>query len=157
MSFLIQWLYLLALTLWVGGIVFFSFFTTPALFANLPKDMASQMITILFPRYYMLGYVCGGTLLLSTLVESILVRQLPLIRLLVILLMLGSTVYAGVIVRPEVHNLKIQMKTVEEGTDLGNHLKAKFDGLHRLSVILNMVVLVSGIFLVGIVAFRLRL
>lgn len=157
MSFLIQWFYLLALTLWVGGIVFFSFFTTPALFSQLPKDMASQMITVLFPRYYLLGYACGGILLLTTLIESALVRQWPWIRLLVVLLMLGSTVYAGVIVRPAVHDLKIQMKTLEEGTDLGNHLKAKFDSMHRLSVILNMVVLLGGVLLLGIVAFRLRL
>jgi uncharacterized membrane protein len=157
MSFLVQWFYLLALALWVGGIVFFSFFTTPALFTELPKDMASQMITVLFPRYYTLGYVCGGIALLMTFIESLLMRQLPWIRLLVILIILGSTFYAGSIIRPEVHDLKIQLKSVEEGSELGIHLKARFDQMHRLSVTLNMIVLMGGILLLGIVAFRLRL
>ncbi len=157
MSFLVQWFYLLALAIWVGGIVFFSFFTTPALFIHLPRDMASQVITLLFPRYYTLGYFAGGTLLAMTLVESILMRQLPWIRVLLILVMLGSTGYAGALLRAEIHDLKVEMKTVVEGSDRGIQLKTKFDALHRLSVILNMVVLGCGICLLGIVAFRLRL
>jgi hypothetical protein len=157
MSFLLQWFYLLALAIWVGSIVFFSFFTTPTLFTQLPREMASQIITVIFPRYYALGYACGAVLLLTSLIEAALMRQWPLIRLALVALMLGSTLYAGMVLRPEVHELKIQMKTVEEGTDLGIRLKGKFDRAHRLSVILNMVVLISGLFLLGIVAFRLRL
>jgi len=157
MSFLVQLIYLLSLALWVGGIVFFSFFTTPALFINLPKEMASQMITVLFPRYYLLGYITGGMMFLSTLIESALQRQVPWIRIVILLLMLGSTLYAGQVLRPQVHDLKIQMKTVEEGSDLGKSLKSEFDQAHRLSVILNMIVLAGGIVLIAIVAFRLRL
>lgn len=157
MSFLAQFLYLLGLVLWIGGIVFFSFFTTPTVFTQLPKDMASLVITAIFPKYYLLGYVAGGMMALGTLTEAVLVRQFPLIRVCLLALMLGASVYAGTMVRPQVHDLKIQMKTVEEGSDLGNSLKAQFDSLHRQSVILNMLVLASGLALIGIVAYRLRL
>jgi len=157
MSFLSQYLYLLGLVLWIGGIVFFSFFTTPTLFTELPKDMASQVITSIFPKYYYLGYFAGGMMALGTLMEAFLVKQLPWVRVVLLALMLGCSIYAGVIVRPKVHDLKVQMKAVEEDSDLGKTLKARFDGLHRLSVILNMIVLVGGLCLIGIVAFRLRL
>lgn len=157
MSFLTQWFYLLALSIWVGAIVFFSFFTTPTLFTQLPREMASQVITVIFPRYYALGYICGSILLLSSLMEAALLRHLPWIRLILVSLMLGSTLYAGLALRPQVHELKVQMKAVEEGTDLSLRLKKQFDGLHRLSVILNMVVLLGGLLLIGIVAFRLRM
>jgi uncharacterized membrane protein len=157
MSFLVQWFYLLALAVWVGGIVFYSFFTTPAVFAHLPRETAGELLAALFPRYYLLGYVCGGILLFTTLLEAILVRHLPWIRLLLVLIMLGSSAYAGAVVRPEVHALKVQMKTVEEGTELGKSLQGRFDRLHRLAVILNLVVLGGGLFLLGIAAFRLRL
>lgn len=157
MSFLVQWFYQLALAVWVGSIVFYSFFTTPAIFAHLPREAAGELLSALFPRYYSLGYACGGTILFTTLLEAILVRHLPWVRLILVLIMLGSSVYAGAVVRPEVHALKIQMKTVEEGTDLAKSLKGSFDRQHRLSVILNLVVLMGGLFLLGIVAFRLRL
>ena len=157
MSFIVQWIYLLGLTLWVGGIVFFSFFTTPTVFIQLPKEMASQFLAALFPKYYLLGYFCGGAMALATLVEAALVKQLPWIRLLVLALMLGCSIYAGQVVRPQVHDLKVQMKSVEEGTEIGNTLKTRFDSLHRRSVMLNVLVLAGGLLLIGIVAYRLRL
>lgn len=157
MSFLIQWIYLLALVLWVGAIVFFSFFTTPILFTHLPREMAGEAVAALFPRYYTLGYAAGGAMLAMTLLEALLVRHMPWIRVIALLVMLGSSLYAGMVVRPLVHQLKVQMKSVEEGTELASSLKGKFDKQHRLSVILNTVVLLGGIFLVAIVAFRLRL
>ncbi len=157
MSFFVQWIYLLSLAIWVGAIVFFSFFTTPTIFANLPKEMAGELLSALFPRYYLVGYAAGTLLLTMTLVEALLVRHMPWIRFVIVAVMLSSTFYAGLVVRPQVHNLKIQLKAVEEGSELAIHLKSKFDGLHRLSVVLNMVVLVGGLLLVGLVAFRLRL
>lgn len=157
MSFLIQWFYILALALWVGGMVFFSFFTTPVIFSALPKDMAGQVISALFPRYYQLGFFCGGMLLGTTLIEALLVRHLPLVRLILIGIMMGMTLYAGLALRPRVHDLKVEMRTVEETSPRGEALKKQFSQAHRLSVILNMIVLMCGLFLVGILAFRLRL
>lgn len=157
MSFFVQWIYLLGLALWVGGIVFFSFFTTPTVFIQLPKEMASNLISALFPKYYLLGYFCGGAMALATLIESALMRQLPWIRLLVLALMIGCSVYAGQAIRPQVHDVKVQMKSVEEGTDIAKTLKTRFDSLHRLSVVLNVVVLAGGLFLISIVAYRLRI
>jgi len=157
MSFLIQWFYVLALSLWIGSIVFFSFFTTPTLFLNLPREMASQVVSVMFPRYYLLGYICGGIMMACTLLEAILVRQLPLIRLVLIALMLGGSIYAGVVIRPQAHNLKIEMKALEENSERYQAVKRRFDSMHNLALSLNVAVLVVGLILLGILAFRLRL
>src|ERR1700684_207639 len=52
-------IYLAALGCWLGGIVFFSFFTAPAVFTVLPRPEAGQLISTTFPRSYMLGYIVG--------------------------------------------------------------------------------------------------
>ncbi len=156
MAFLFQWIYLLSLSLWVGSIFFFSFVTTPALFSSLPRDITGSVLELLFPRYYQVGYGAGGLLLLSTFLESFFARQIPWIRLALVLLMLGCTCYAGLELRPKIHQLKVEMKSVDEETDLGKTLKARFGSLHGLSVVLNLIVLTGGLFLLGIVALRLR-
>ncbi len=156
MAFLFQWIYLLSLSLWIGSIFFFSFITTPTLFSSLPRDMTSSVLELLFPRYYQVGYGAGSLLLLSTFLESFFVRQIPWIRLVFILVMLGCTCYAGLELRPKIHQLKVEMKSIDEETELGKTLKSRFGSLHGLSVILNLVVLTSGLFLLGIVALRLR-
>ncbi|MCB1214586.1 MAG: DUF4149 domain-containing protein [Deltaproteobacteria bacterium] len=156
MSFISQWIYILSLSLWVGGMVFFSFFTTPTAFSALPKEMASSFITQIFPRYYMLGYVCGGGLVLSTLTETFLLKKAPWIRIILLTIMVSSTLYAGLALRPQVHQTKIELQALEEGSQAHAKVKERFDKQHRLSVILNLISLVAGLFLIGILAFRLR-
>lgn len=157
MSFIIQWLYLLALVVWVGGIIFFSFFTTPAVFTHLPKEVGSQFLSAIFPNYYLWGYVAGGVLLLTTLAETFLAKGVPWIRLILILVMLGCTIVGGQILLPKIHQLKVQIHAMEETSPAAKPLQTKFSNLHRFSVLLNLIVLLAGLFLVGIVAFRLRL
>lgn len=61
MTTLIQFFYLLSLVVWIGSIIFFSFFTAPAVFKTLEREQAGELIGIIFPRYYKVGYVCGVT------------------------------------------------------------------------------------------------
>jgi uncharacterized membrane protein len=156
MTFLSNWFSLLSLTIWIGSIFFFSFITTPTVFQELPKEIASQFLAALFPRYYFTGYIVGSVLLVSSFAESLLTRQFLWFRILLILLMLGSSIYAGTILRPKIHDLKVQMKTMEEDSEPGIKFKKQFDSLHRQSVILNLIVLAGGLLLLGIVAIRLR-
>ena len=60
MAATLRYLHLLALVIWIGGVVFFSFFTAPALFSALPREMAGRATAAIFPRYYMMGGICGG-------------------------------------------------------------------------------------------------
>ena len=51
--------HLIALALWVGSVVFFSFIVAPGIFGAVPNQEAGRVIGTIFPRYYLLGSVAG--------------------------------------------------------------------------------------------------
>ena len=57
MSTLLRYLLVLTLTLWIGGIVFFSFIASPSIFKILPRAQAGQVVGDIFPKYHLLGYI----------------------------------------------------------------------------------------------------
>ncbi len=136
-------IYLAALGCWLGGIVFFSFFTAPAVFTLLPRAEAGQLISAIFPRYYMLGYVAGT-------VSLILAAYFTAVRgpriwwgatTLALAIALGITFYAGTVILPRADAIR----TVTEDPNPDAARKAEFDQLHRMSVILNGTVLLLNL------------
>ena len=136
-------IYLAALGCWFGGIVFFSFFTAPAVFTVLPRPEAGQLISTIFPRYYMLGYVVG-TISLVLAIYFTAVRG-PRIwwgaTTVALAIALGITFYAGTAILPRADAIR----TVNEAANPDPAIKAEFDKLHRTSVILNGAVLLLNI------------
>lgn len=136
-------IYLAALGCWLGGIVFFSFFTAPAVFTVLPRPEAGQLISTIFPRYYMLGYIVG-TISLVLAIYFTAVRG-PRIwwggTTLALTIALGITFYAGTVILPRADALR----TVTESANPDPARKAEFDNLHRMSVMLNGAVLILNI------------
>lgn len=136
-------IYLIALACWLGGIVFFSFFTTRIVFASLPRHEAGVAIRALFPQYYLLGYIAGTV----SLVLAIYITTVQAPRLwwggttLALAIALGLTVYAGAIIRPRVEAIR----TVTEEANPDPVRKAEFDRLHRMSVMLNGAVLLLNL------------
>jgi len=136
-------IYLAALGCWLGGIVFFSFFTAPAVFTVLPRPEAGQLISAIFPRYYMLGYIVG-TISLVLAIYFTAVRG-PRIwwggTTIVLAIALGITFYAGTVILPRADAIR----TVNEDPNPDAVKKAEFDKLHHESVILNGAVLLLNI------------
>jgi hypothetical protein len=136
-------IFLVALACWLGGIVFFSFFTTRIVFGSLPRADAGVAIRALFPQYYMLGYVVG-TLSLVLAIYFIATRDQRLwwsATALVLAIALAFTFYAGAVIRPRVEAIR----SVTEEANPDPVKKAEFDKLHRMSVILNGAVLILNI------------
>lgn len=132
-------IYLLALGCWLGSIIFFVFCTATA-FKVLARPDAGNFVSVLFPRYYMLGYIAGGIafiLAIYLLVASGGPRGWWLASVLTIGIALGCSVYAGTVIRPRVHAIR----TVSEDPNPDPATKAEFDRLHTLSVRLNGAVL----------------
>jgi uncharacterized membrane protein len=147
MTALLRTVHLLALGIWIGSVVFFSFFTAPTLFGALPRDMAGRAVSAIFPRYYALGGACGALALLSGLLLGL--RQPAFGRLLagelvLIGLMTGIVVYAGRVVLPQAAQVRLALPALE-GTPAFEDARARFDALHRRSVLLNGSVLILGI------------
>lgn len=152
----LRFLHLLALVVWIGGIVFFSFFTAPALFGVLPRDMAGRVTAVLFPRYYLLGGTCGAIALLTSVWQG---WRAPArdrgrrIETLLLLLMLAMTLYAGLGILPETSSLLSQLHAADD-TAGRQAAQRRFDDLHRRSVLLNGMVLVCGIGTLAALAWR---
>ncbi len=146
-----QFLYLLSLVMWIGAIIFFSFFTAPVVFKQLERQQAGELISAIFPRYYKLQYVCGGLMLISL---FILQGNSMNPNWLFLTIMLGCSLYAGQVVNPEARQIKEKIRDAG-GTD--DALEARFKSLHSMSVKLNSTVLVMGLGMLWITALHLNM
>jgi hypothetical protein len=155
---LVKWAFVVALSVWLGAIVFFSFVGAPGVFGAFPESQraeAGRVIARLFPGYYRMGYACGVVLLLASVILAAAAREGAsawVTSALVAALMLGATLYAGTVVQPRVHELRLRLHE----PDLTVQVKEEFDRLHRRAVQLNVVVLIGAIILTGVVTMKLR-
>lgn len=131
-----NWLHiveLLAMVAWLGGIVFFSFFTAPVLARELDAAGFARVVRTLFPRYYALGAACGGALLAVALTRGFLwVWNDPAV---------AAVVLFAVLTLAQVVARQWLTPAINAARDAGAAGKAKFDRLHALSVRLNGLVL----------------
>ena len=146
-------IYLLSLVVWIGSIVFFSFFAAPVIFKTLEREKAGEVVGIIFPRYYLIGYISGVIALAILLINS---QSFTDIKIVLVFIMLCCSAFAGQIVGPKARGLKPLIKT-EENPDKLSDLKSQFDRLHSLSVKLNGSVLILGLILLGYTAKGLSL
>ncbi|HYB74303.1 MAG TPA: DUF4149 domain-containing protein [Candidatus Sulfotelmatobacter sp.] len=153
-------MYLVALVVWVGGIIFFSFVGAPSTFQAVPVDMAGKVVGKIFPRYYLLGFVAGLVALAAFLGLARMSGQwggLKVANALLLTAMLGTGLYAGTVVLRQANAVKQQIGSFEDRSQGSPELRAEFARLHRLAVILNGVVLVLGLAVLLVTATWLRL
>src|ERR1700730_3656377 len=106
---LLIFIYLLALVCWLGSIIFFSFFTAPVVFTVLARPDAGKVVSVIFPRYYILGYAAGGiafAIAIYLLMANRGARGWWLAAVIAIGIALGCTLYAGTVVRPRVDAIR---------------------------------------------------
>ena len=144
-STLINFIYLLSLVCWIGSIIFFSFFVAPVVFKTLERDKAGEVVGIIFPHYYMIGYVSGVLVLMALLLNG------PAgLKWCAWGIMMVGTAYAGLVVNPKAKTLKEQLKDSSEAEK--STLEVRFQNLHSLLVKLNGAVLFSGLWLLWLSA-----
>ncbi|MBF6559924.1 MAG: DUF4149 domain-containing protein [Candidatus Binataceae bacterium] len=136
-------IYLLCIVCWLGGMVFFSILSAPIIFTVLPLAEAGKVVSGIFPRYYILGYVAGIISVIIALYFAVVRGQ----RLwwscatLALAAALALTFYAGAVILPRAD--AIRAVVVEPNPDAAR--KAEFDRLHHLSVALNGGVMVLNL------------
>jgi hypothetical protein len=140
---IIKSLYLLALIIWVGEVVFFSFVAAPSIFRTFPTADAGRAVGAMFPIYYRLGYVCGAVVLVGSLIllSGAAARVSWAVNSVLAAVMLAATLYAGTVVYPRAALLRPQIH--EAATS--QSMKDEFSRLHLLAVRLNGVVLLCGV------------
>jgi hypothetical protein len=151
---LVKWLYLMALIIWLGEVIFFSFVAAPSLFTTFPTPEAGRAVGAIFPAYYRIGYWCGIILLVGAVVLTAAAgaRGRWAVNIALGAVMLAVTLYAGIIIQPRAAALSPQIHT----PTVTAAMKDEFSRLHRLAVVLNGVVLVCGVAVSAITAASIR-
>jgi len=157
MSAVLRYVLLLTLVLWIGGIVFFSFIASPSIFKTLPREQAGHVVGDIFPKYHLLGYISC----LVAVACLLGLRQLGAVQsirtaMIFLVLMGGIQVTMGAVIGPKVIEARDAVKSTAPGPEK-DRLEKKFRGLHGVSMILNLVLLILGLVLLYWLALRLQI
>ena len=144
----------LATSLWLGAMGFFAFVVAPAAFSTLDREAAGRFVGAVFPRYYALGLALGLAALAGLGSRWIggTWRGFDWLPAGLLLLMLALTLYAGAVVLPAAHAAREAMREASVNPSAA----AAFARLHRLSGILNAIVMLSGVALLAVEMARPR-
>jgi hypothetical protein len=146
MLILIKFISILSLIVWLGAVVFFSFVVAPCLFSSLGSELAGRSLGKIFPIYYALGTIFGLLLFFGTGLWAWIEDEWSwnvLLSFTTCALMLGANLYAGYEIAPKIREIKLKLASeIPHEKDL---FQGEFNRLHRLSVILNGVVLLLGL------------
>lgn len=160
MQTLLRFLYFLSLVFWLGSIFFFSFIAARSAFKILPREMAGDLVADILPKYYLVAYVCGGVALLTTTINWVAGYAtsgvLYTLRIAILFVMLGLSVYAGTIITPNAHELRMEMRTLSKDVPRYNEVQGNFSSLHKRSAIINSVIFLLGVAIVILTAYNYR-
>ncbi len=152
----IRFIHLISLVVWVGSIIFFSFFAAPSIFKNLPRETAGDVIGGIFPKYWMVGYICSIVLLVTLIAIAVDAKSLPTLKVGILVVMTALTFYSGLAVGGKARAIKAEIRTVE-AVEQKEPLTQRFKVLHRRSMILNVVILRLGLFFIYLTSYSMRL
>ena len=142
---IINHLYTLTLSLWVGGIFLFTFVVTPVIFKSYGRDMAGEIVGKLFPSYFLFSVLVSVASLIWYLLSfqdgKIHAHNLSLMLLTAAVVL---SLYVSLRLHPEIRGVKQQIASF--GTvSPEDPLRKKFSALHVQSVILNMLMLADSV------------
>ncbi len=136
--------YNLALSFWVGGATLFTFILTPKLFNAYNRDMAGNIVGLLFPGYFRWGLICGAVALLCRMLGR---GRFTPATILLLLAMLLLTATQAFVLEPRAAAIKQQIASFET-TPKEDPLRAQFRKLHGLSMAANLAVIAGGVVLI---------
>lgn len=151
--------FLFALTVWGGMVVFFTFFTTPVVFAELDRDTAARLLGALFPRFFQIQLVCIVVALavaIGRLAFGAPPRRLALaaIALLGVALLIG--LYNTFALLPELAAAQARVGSFVS-TAKDDPARVAYGALHGRAMILNGLAALLGGTTLALVAFEPRL
>ena len=160
----LRFVMLLALIVWIGGIIFFAFVVAPTAFGVLPTlDLAGLVVSRSLTALHWMGLISGALFLLCSLAYNQ-VKQAN-VRLFspahwLIAVMLALTAISQFGVTPAIRRSRMVFaagnSSSGESVPQAKEAQLDFDRLHAWSVRLEGGVLVLGIGLVGLTARRFQ-
>jgi uncharacterized membrane protein len=156
MAFL-RFLMLLALVVWIGGIIFFSFVEAPTLFTVLPTTrMAGDVVNASLGKLHWIGLVLGIVFLVCSLLYDQLKHGKPrafAASHVFVFLMLLLTAYSQFSITPRMRDLRAEMQSATT-LAANDPQRLEFDRLHAWSTRVEGTVLFLGLGVVALTARR---
>ncbi|HEX6976278.1 MAG TPA: DUF4149 domain-containing protein [Vicinamibacterales bacterium] len=147
---------LLALVLWIGGLLVLGAIGAPSIFHVLAQRqvadgriLAGAIFGETLRRFHLLSYACGAVLLVTIIVRAVLgprPRRFA-IRAAIAFLMLAASVYSGVVVSAEIATAQAAIGAAPSSLPESDPRRAQFGRLHATSTGLQLVPVLGGLLL----------
>jgi arsenite methyltransferase len=141
-------LMLLALVLWIGGIVFFGAVVAPAVFTILPThDLAGKVVTRTLANLHLIGIICGVVFLVCSMIVAYVTKgsaQPFAPRHIAVVVMIALTFFAQDVVARKMNHIKDQIGVIDN-VPLIDPQRVEFNRLHVWSTRLEGCILVLGL------------
>ena len=122
------------ISIWIGVIIFFSAIIAPTVFKTLDEKSAGVFLRAFFPKYYLFAIVIGLASLALIMIFNIEMSNILYIAIV-------SMTILSIISR-------FMIPIINNARDMGEKGKQKFNRLHAMSVSLNVITLVIGLFFI---------
>ena len=152
MGKVLEYLHVLAAAILVGKVILLSFVVAPILAKHLEREAFGKVVRQLFPAYYalgmgtaVLGLICVGGLLAAHRSDAFLFLSVG-----VWIIVLTAELYCRLQLTPQSNAMRDRLKEQESSGLVDTDLLASWNRLHQRSVFLNSLVLLAGLFLIGL-------
>ena len=153
---LLRYLHVLALVLWLGGLVVAGAIVAPSVFGVLEKVdamedrvLGGQVFGEVLRRLHLLAYAMAGVMIVALTVHRLLGSR-PVaygIRVTIVGLMLALTVASGLGVSPRVESLQHQVEGPISALPADDARRVEFNRLHGVSSLLLSITAAGGLVL----------
>jgi hypothetical protein len=150
MGVFFAFLFLASLAVWLGAVVFFSFFAAPSLFEACPPALAIRAAAPMTLSYLRLGWICGLVALVSVLFLPPIEGAYSTTRIVLVAVMFLVSLYLQFAFGGRVRGLQ---QAVAAANDPPKEAMAEFDELRETAGQLNGSLLLLGAVVVFITAF----
>jgi hypothetical protein len=143
----------LALALWVGGLVALGGVAAPATFDVLGsagtggRALAGSVVGEALRRFHLVAYACAAVLVVSLTVRALLgprPRRFA-VRLVVSLAMAAATAWTGFVLVPRIEQAQRGLDVPIASLEAADPRRAEFGRLHGLSTSLQLVPMIGGL------------
>jgi uncharacterized membrane protein len=142
---------IIAITLWVGGMATLAFIVAPAVFQSEPsREKAGKTFGLMLKRFHWVAYGCGAVILLAGALRwagsfNHRLSASELTRYIIAVLMLGLSLYSGLVISGKLDGLRKKMTSGIDRTPKDDPNRIEFNNLHRLSTTLMAFNLLLGL------------
>jgi uncharacterized membrane protein len=150
----VRYAYVLALVVWLGGMVVLGAIVAPATFQILQtsapetgRALAGELFGAFLARFHYVAYAAGGILILTLLVMRLLGPKPHsfAVRFLLVVVMLTVALYSGIYVLGSIDAIQLEVGGLPSQLPVGDARRVRFDQLHQLSTRLMMANVVGAL------------